>query len=353
MADLNKPKRPDLIEHDPFRIRFNLENPRGPDVEADKRLWHLVDSVRRYGILVPLLVKEVEGDDDHDYELIDGERRLLAARTVNLPAVPLYVIHEPLDAPSARERMFHIHHNREPWGAAEECYALKGLYRELVETFGTEDETALIDELVKRAGFNKRTARNRLQFLRWPADIKEQVYAGEASYWFVVELEDKIVEPAQENFPTYFDRVPVDDVRRFLFDKWFEKGLVGAAETVRRAGIIARRRVPDEKQEEALEIFTQLVEEKTLGFEQAREMYLLRFPEAAAEETPTRGPRGLYNDITRLADMLSNYDEQHVVDGVGRSYVETELFLEALAELANAASELAERIREHQATATR
>lgn len=351
MADLNRPKRPELEEVDPFRIRFNLENPRGPDVEADKRLLYLVDSVRDYGILVPLLVKQVEGDDEHDYELIDGERRLLAARTVNLPSVPVYVIQEPLDTASTRERMFHIHHNREPWGAPEECYALEGLYQELMETFGTEDETALIGELVKRAGFSKRTARNRLQFLRWPVDIKEQVYAGEAKYWFVVELEDKIVGPGQENFPAYFDRVPVDDVRRFLFDKWFEEGLVGAAETVRRAGIIARRRVPQERQEEALAIFKRLVEDKRLGFEQAREVYLSHFPEAAAEEIPTKGPRGLYNDVTRLAEILINYDEEHIVRGVGPSYVDSELFLEALKELANAASEIAERIREYQ-TAT-
>jgi len=342
-----------LVPVDPFRIRFNPENPRGPDVEADKRLWYLVDSVREYGILVPLLVKQVEGDDDHDYELIDGERRLLAARTVNLPSVPVYVIHEPLDAASTRERMFHIHQNRQPWGAPEECYALEGFYQELVQAFGTEDETALIDELVKRGGFSKRTARNRLQFLRWPLDVKEQVYAGKAKYWFVVELEDKIVDPGRRNFPTYFDRVPVDDVRRFLFKKWFEEGLVGAAETVRRAGIIARRRVPDERHEEALTIFRQLVQDETLGFEQARELYLSHFPEAAAEETPTRGPRGLHTDIARLVEILTSYDEQHVVLGVGRSRVEPELFLETLAELANAASELAERIREYQTAAPR
>ena len=328
--------RPILVS----RIAVNPENPRGHDPVADKSFWYLVQSIKDFGVLVPLLVRPTNEDS---YQLIDGERRLLAAKQIALKTVPAYVMREPLDPEAIRNTMFHIHHNRESWKAYMECNALDPLYRKLVDEHGSEDSATLVRELVRRTGMNSTTARNRLQFLRWPAEIKDAVYEGRAPYWFIVELEDKIVQPAQTTYPEYFVRVPPAEVRRLLFRKW-EEGVVGAAENVRPAAVIARYKVPPADREEAQDVFERLVQDETWGFSAARDEFVWRFPDA--EEPPPKSPRALYNELLRLVETLGSYNEEYVIEGVGRSKVEPGAFLAALEQLVRAASQFMDRISE-------
>lgn len=337
-------KKRKLKEIEVRKIAMNPDNPRGQDVAgSDDAFWYLVESVKDFGVLVPLLVRPI---DDQGYQLIDGERRLLAAKQLGLKTVPAYVMHETLHPETIRNTMFQIHHNRKEWDAPAECTALEPLYAELIKEHGRADQELLIKELVKRTGMNKRTAHDRLQFLRWPEDIKWQIYRGEtkAPYWFIVELEDKIIEPATKNFPEYFDRVPADEVRRLLFRKW-EHGIVGAAENVRSAGIIARYKVPEQDRKTAEGIFTRLVQDERLGFEEARQEFLTHFPDA--EEPAPIGPRALYNALLHLTDLLDSYDEHYVIEGMGRSKVEPGIFIAALDVLTKAAQRLMDRIGEY------
>ena len=324
------------------RIRPNPANPRGPNVgETDKNLIYLTESISEVGILVPLLVRRID-DEEYEYELIDGERRFEAAKTLALDKVPAHIVDEPLDPYAIQKRMFHIHHQREQWTAAQECYALEPFYKELVSEFGAEDHDRLRRELMERTGLKERTATDRLQFLRWPADIKKAVYEGDgledaAPYWFVVELEAKIVEPAQQNFPEYFDKVPADDVRALLFRKW-QENVVAAAENVRDAGIIARFKPPDDKRGQALSILADLVEDETLGFDEARQRYLEVIPEAA--EKSLYGPRKLHGAIQTLTAQLADYPPEYILKGRRTSKVQLGAFLDALRELVRVAERL-------------
>lgn len=337
-------KERELKEIEVREITMNPDNPRGQDVAgSDDAFWYLVESVKDFGVLVPLLVRPI---DDQGYQLIDGERRLLAAKQLALKTVPAYVMHEALDKETIQKTMFQIHHGRRGWDAPAECRALEPFYAELIKEHGRADEEVLVKELVKRTGMNKRTAHDRLQFLRWPEAIKWQIYKGEtkAPYWFIVELEDKIIEPAIDNFPEYFDRVPADEVRRLLFRKWEQK-VVGAAENVRSAGIIARYKAPEDHRKEAEEIFKRLVKDETLGFEEARQEFLARFPDA--EEPRPMGPRAIYNALLRLTELLNGYDERYVVEGLGRSKVAPGIFVAALDALIGAAQRFMHRVGEY------
>ena len=322
------------------QIEPNPANPRGHDREEDKSFWYLVESIRDFGVLVPVLVRPI---DEERYQLIDGERRLAAAKAAALETLPAYVVESALEDEDIQNTMFHIHHNRESWKPEQECRALVPLYQELVRRHGASDQEALVKELVKRTGMNKRTARNRLQFLRWPEEVRQAVYQGKAPYWFVVELEDKIVEPAQKNYPEYFDRVPISDVRSYLFRKW-ERGVVGAAESVRAGAIVARFRAAPGRQAEAEEIFDRLVRDAEYDFDTAREELVRRFPDA--EEPPPKGPRALYGDLLDLADTLEAYNEEYIIEGLGRSKVEPGIFLAALERVLEATEHFAERINE-------
>lgn len=329
---------PDMILVD--EIKESETNPRGADATKDANFHFLVESVSDLGILVPLLIRPIE-HDQYSYELIDGERRLEAAKKVNLREVPAYIIFSDMTPEAIRDTMFHIHRNRQDWGAPEECFALKRLVEELRAEHG-DDEARVIQELARRTGLHPRTARNRVQFLRWPDELQQRVYDKTVPYWFIVELEDKIIEPAQENFPLYFERVKAPQVRTMLFEKW-DKGIVRASRVVRDSGIIAKYNPPDEKRATAQGHLERLVEDVEMSFEEARERFVEEFPDAVSE--PAMGPRALLNRLLYLGELVSGYDEQYVLEGVGRSSVDPKGFLEGLDFLGDAMRDFGERIR--------
>ena len=71
------------IEPNPAQPRRNFQ----PDA-----IFRLADSIRRYGILQPLTVRRPDDagawNPHPRYELIAGERRLLAARQLGMESVP-------------------------------------------------------------------------------------------------------------------------------------------------------------------------------------------------------------------------------------------------------------------------
>src|SRR5262249_1532187 len=69
----------DVIENNPYQPRKTFD---------DDELTSLCNSIRSHGVLQPLVVRQV-GDR---YQLIAGERRLRAARTAGLTAVPVRVV---------------------------------------------------------------------------------------------------------------------------------------------------------------------------------------------------------------------------------------------------------------------
>src|SRR6185369_11056454 len=75
------------------KIRPNANQPRKEfDPEA---LKELAASIKKYGVLQPLLVSKVERQSekgiDVEYELIAGERRWRASQIAELPHVPVII----------------------------------------------------------------------------------------------------------------------------------------------------------------------------------------------------------------------------------------------------------------------
>jgi len=236
--------------------------------------------------------------------------------------------------------------NRLQWNAAQQCRASEALYRELVDSH-QEDRGAILKAYMAGTAMDSRTARNRLQFLRWPPDIKQRIYEQrQEAYWYVVEIEDKIVEPAEKNYPEYFEKVPAEDVRRFLFEK-YEAGLVRAAVDVREAAIVAKSRFTDaDHRGRVVRILTDLAMQPDYSFHDAREDFLNAFPEAG--EPPLPSPVSMLNLIRRLARSLSAYVVAMIVDdrARGQRRVDPDEFKDALSTLEEAARELLEELEE-------
>lgn len=78
------------IQHLPVsRIRRNPNNPRkGRNAE---RYAHFKQSVMAQGILQPILVRPIEGDPEHDFEIVAGETRWQAATDCAIDLIPALV----------------------------------------------------------------------------------------------------------------------------------------------------------------------------------------------------------------------------------------------------------------------
>jgi ParB/RepB/Spo0J family partition protein len=290
------------------RIEPNRINPRGPNVrENDVHRQNLKESIAQFGILVPLVVRPMHGGG---YELIDGERRYWIAKERKIKQVPAYVVNGGLSSKEVLQRMFQIHMNRDQWDPVQQCKACEELYSESSARLG-DNVDAVIDEFVRFTGDDRRTVRNRIQFLRWPSDVKQEIYDDpekHKSYWYVVEIEDKIVEPAQRNYPEYFQRVDVNEVRRFLYRKW-EASMVRAGVEVRQAAIIVRSELKGAQRKKALTIFDKLVKNVDVSYEDAFQQFAREFPDLAGPKLPK--PRSLINSVTYVADVLAEYQPEY------------------------------------------
>lgn len=103
-----------------------------PDEDQPRRLFDpsrlkdLSESIKKHGIMNPLIVEDFKGN----YLLVDGERRLKAAKMAGLKEVPVNII----PAQSGTDRLiqqFHVQAQHEDWTSAERAAAFLKLGKEL------------------------------------------------------------------------------------------------------------------------------------------------------------------------------------------------------------------------------
>ena len=119
-----------VIEIKTSRIVPNPAQPR--KIFTDRSLETLSDSIKRHGVLQPLLVRAY----GEKYELIAGERRLRAAIAAGLETVPCII--RQADSENSAEIAIIENLQREDLNMFEEAEAIKAL----VETCGLTQETA-------------------------------------------------------------------------------------------------------------------------------------------------------------------------------------------------------------------
>lgn len=134
-------------------IRPNRSQPRA-DFEDDA-LLRLAASIKRYGIIQPLTVRKADIDDIYEYELIAGERRLRAARLLELYSVPCVVLEA--DEQSSAELAIVENLMREDLNVFELAYGL----RNLCEDYGLTQE-----EVAKKMSMSQSAVANKLRLLK-------------------------------------------------------------------------------------------------------------------------------------------------------------------------------------------
>lgn len=141
-----------------------VENPRQPRHHfSPADLEDLIASIKEHGILQPLVVTRV----GRTYELIVGERRLRASRTLGLKTVPVIV----RDANEQQKLELALIENiqRQDLNAFEEALA----YKALVEEFNLTQ-----DEVGKRVGKSRSNVANILRLLELPEEMLHALRDG-------------------------------------------------------------------------------------------------------------------------------------------------------------------------------
>lgn len=145
------------------RIRPNPDQPRRRFDPAE--LARLADSIRRHGILQPVVVRAVEDG----YELLVGERRWRAAQAAGLSTIPVVVADV---APRDRLEIALVENvQRHDLNPIELALA----FQELAGAGLTQEEIGA------RVGFERSTIANHLRLLDLPREMQADVESGSLS----------------------------------------------------------------------------------------------------------------------------------------------------------------------------
>jgi len=156
--------RPGVLEVSLDLVEPNPRQPRS--IFSEGELEDLTQSIRQHGILQPLLVVA----SDTGYQLIAGERRLLAAKRAGLSAVPVVV--REAGAQASLEMALVENLQRSDLNPLE---AAEG-YRQLIEDFDLTH-----DEVAARLGKSRSGVTNSLRLLRLSAAVLRALEAGKIS----------------------------------------------------------------------------------------------------------------------------------------------------------------------------
>jgi len=154
-----------IVHISPNQININPYQPRQNFNES--ALASLRNSIKEHGIIQPLIVTQTMAGK---YELVAGERRLRAAKELNLKTVPVIV----RTAKDLEKLELSLIENiqREDLNPIERA---KG-YRQLIENFHLTQE-----EAAQRLGIIRSTLTNTLRLLHLPANIQIALASGEIS----------------------------------------------------------------------------------------------------------------------------------------------------------------------------
>ncbi len=137
-------------------------NPYQPRKNFDQDgLKALADSIKQHGILQPLLVSRIEKDTGTEYQLVAGERRLLASKIVGLNHVPV-IVREPTEKEKLEVSLIE-NVQRLNLNSMEKAEA----YKRLQEEFNF-----LQKDIAKMVGKSREAVANTLRLLDLPAEIK-------------------------------------------------------------------------------------------------------------------------------------------------------------------------------------
>jgi len=236
------------------KLEFNPLNPRLTKLipEEELKLDELCNSILEVGgILVPLVVFP----KNDKYVVLDGERRLRAAKKLNMRVVPVNIIPKALNDYENLSRMFNIHLQREQWNTAARAISLGKLEKLLPNV--SEDQIRAM------TGMGRTEYRNAKRILSFPEELQNRAVKGELNPNYLIEM-----AKALENLEKYYPEILEEYGRDLIIKKWISKidrRIVKNNTLFRIVGRICRNL----SEKKATELIKRLIEEDNYKFEDA------------------------------------------------------------------------------------
>jgi ParB family chromosome partitioning protein len=167
-------------------IKPNPKQPR--QVFDEDALAELEHSIREFGLMQPIVVRELPGDE---YELVMGERRLRASQQAELETIPA-IVRQTADEAMLRDALLENIH-RVQLNPLEEAAA----YQQLLDEFEVTHE-----ELAGRIGRSRPVITNTIRLLKLPLPVQRRVAAGVLSAGHARALLSLDEPEAQEDLAT-------------------------------------------------------------------------------------------------------------------------------------------------------
>jgi len=162
---------------------------------AEESLEELCSSIKSYGVIQPISVRQIEEDK---YELIAGERRLRASKLANLEVIPAIVINMKEEDAAVVALIENL--QREDLNFIEEAEG----YNLLIYEHGLTQQ-----EVAEKVGKNQSTIANKLRILKLSKEIKESL------------IENKLTE----RHGRALLKLPNDELRKEVLKTIIEKDL--------------------------------------------------------------------------------------------------------------------------------
>ncbi len=137
------------------------------NIFSDESLNELAESIKQYGVLQPLLVRE-DPQNAGEYEIIGGERRWRAAQKAQLHEVPVIVL--DLEDLEAFKIALIENLQREDLDPIDEAMG----YQKLLEEYNQTQE-----DLAKAVGKSRPHITNMVRLLSLPDDVRGHISAGD------------------------------------------------------------------------------------------------------------------------------------------------------------------------------
>ena len=150
----------DQLEHNPYQTRTLSLDP--------SALGELAASIKAVGVVQPIVVRPTSGGR---YQVIAGERRWEASRTLGMPTIPAIV--RQVSNEQAMEMTIIENLQREDLNAMEQARAYERLGRE----FGLTQE-----QMAQRTGKERSSVANFMRLLKLPAGVQTMVEKGQLSF---------------------------------------------------------------------------------------------------------------------------------------------------------------------------
>ncbi|RIK01235.1 MAG: hypothetical protein DCC46_01395 [Armatimonadetes bacterium] len=151
-----------LIQVPLDQIRANPRQPRS--IFDDESLAELTESVRRVGVLQPIVLRKIAEDR---FEIVAGERRFRAAQRAELAAIPAVV--RSASSQVSFEMALVENIQREDISPIDKAHA----YRRLMDEFGLSQE-----EVAIRVGKTRSAVANTIRLLKLPQRIQDALILG-------------------------------------------------------------------------------------------------------------------------------------------------------------------------------